>query len=274
MVRLLLWIVVELKLLTSIMKKIFGILIFILFFVFLAHEVRADYATAYQTYINKTGVYQSAYSDYQVARSNYLASQSLDSQDKAIAATLKMLQARDDVMASYLSAIIAKGDKILSPTTLNTEVNWYNAHNNRLASAGSLNDLVSDSDEAKNEYQTITLPIIYQSIVALGVGNNTYIRGELVNEIAILQAKIDQIKANQDKDVSLIERSLVDVQNKISRSQDKDNSAKNLINSIKPNDNQIDNDFQDAESLVADSNSYLKEANQELLQIITEIKSN
>ena len=263
------------------MKKCFGIFIFVLFFVILTHEVRADYASSYQDYINKTGVYQSDYNNYLTARANYLASQSIDSQDKAKATTLKMLQSRDDVVSSFLTAMkskiqstqgISSSDQGSFSSRADTEIGWYNAHRTRLSSAGSLDDLVADSDEAKAQYDSTSL-LVYQSVVALGIANNSYIRNEINNEISTLRAKIDEIKANQDKDVSLIERSLVDVQNKLSRSQTKDSDAANLVNSIKPTDRQKSNDFQDSQSDVADSNSYLKEANDGLLQIISQIKS-
>lgn len=264
------------------MKRV-GIIVLIIFaaFLFARRVVFADYAGAYQTYINSSGNYQSAYNEYLVARANYLASQSLDAQDKAMAATLKMLQARDALTISYIEAIKAKiqstqgissADAGTFSGRIDTEAGWYQSHSTKLTSAGSLADLVSDSDDAKAEYNNSTIILIYQSLIVLGVGNNTYIRGEITNEINILQTKLNQIKANQDKDVSIEERSLVDIENKLSRSQAKDSDAINIVNSIKPGD-QVQNDFQDAQSDLIDSNLYIQEANQGLLQIITQIKS-
>lgn len=264
-------------------KKIFAIFIFLSILFFSTKSIFADYAVSYQTYVNSTGVYQSAYNNYLTARANYLASGSLDSKDKAKSATLAMLQARDALTINYLAAINAKiaitlgmsdGDKSSLTNELNTEIAWYNAHNTKLTSAGSLEDLVSDSNDAKNQFNSTTQLAIYQSLTSLGVANNSYIRGELNGEINTLEAKIAEIKGNQDKDVSSIERNLIDVKNKISRSEDKDNSAKDIIASIKPTDQQAGNDFQDSQSNISDSNSYLKEANQGLLQIISQIKTN
>lgn len=265
------------------MKKLSTILIFIFSFVFLAHEVRADYATSYQSYIDTTGLYQTAHNSYLTARAAYLASKSLESEDKAKAATLKMLQARDGVVVSYLTAISSKlqstkglGDTAKNSLTdrINGDISWHNAHNSKLNSAGSLSDLVSDSDEAKNNFTNVTLPVVYSSIVNLGVANNTYLRDQLNAQISILEAKLNEIKINQDKDVSGIERSLVDVKNKISRSIDKDNAAIATVSSIKPNTFGGSNaTFSDAQSNVVDANLYLKEATQSLLQIISQIKT-
>lgn len=247
-----------------------------------ATPVNNIYATAYQDYLNKGGVYQSTYNDYLVARSAYLASQSLDSKDKTMTATLKMLQARDDVMTSYLNAIkiklqitqgVSPSDVSSLGSQLDAEISYYAGHRTKLTSAGSLDDLVNDSSQAQSQYDSSTLLVIYLSVIDLGAGNNNAIRQELNNEITLLQAKITQIKSNQDKDVSIEERSLVDVQNKIVRSQGKDQDANNLILGIKSSDQNKSNAFQDAESDLTNSNLYLQEATQGLLQIITQIKT-
>jgi hypothetical protein len=265
------------------MKKY--ILIFVLVFLSLAfvHEAQADYASSYQNYVNSNGLYKDAYNSYLIARSTYLASGSLDSQDKAMQATIKMLQARDSLTTSFLDAVrnklpITSGVSVSDTSSLtgqlNTETSWYNSHSSRVPSAGSLSDLVNDSNEAKTQFQNSTQNLIYRSVITLGMGNNTFVRGELSTEIGLIQAKIDEIKANQDKDVSVAERSLVDIQDKLSRSQAKDNDANSLINSTKPGSNQSSGIFQAAQKDLTDSVSYLKEANQGLLQIITQIKTN
>lgn len=267
------------------MKKIFIVLvslIAILFSIKAVHAQTTGYATVYQTYIDKQGVYQQAHSAYLTARSTYLASMSLDSKDKAIQATLKMLQSRDDLVVAYLNAIRSKidtvqgmtsGDKSSAQGQIDTEVAWYNAHNLKLSSAGTLDDLVTDSDEAKTRFSSVTKVVIYQSIITISSGNNSFMRGEITNEISALNTKIAEIKANQDKNTSTIERTMVDIKNKLDRSQAKDDDAKNTMNSINVSTQNIDNDFATAQTLVSDSLSYLKEANQSLLQIITQIKT-
>lgn len=263
------------------MKKISTIILSTFLILFFAGLVRADYPTDYQSYIDKMGIYLNAHNTYLTARANYLASQNIDARDKAMAATLKMLQARDDVMTSYSTVIktkvlITQGIPLLDQSSyasrFDSEISWYNLHNTRLTSAGSLDDLVRDSDEASSQFTNSTSILIYTSIVALGAGNNAYIRGELQNEVTILQAKIDEIKANLDKDVSSVERSMIDVKNKLDRSQNKDTDALGLMNAV-TSGQQILSRFQAAQSDLSDSNAYLKEANQGMLQIITQIKS-
>lgn len=264
------------------MKKL-AVLASLALLFFIPLFVYADYATDYQNYINQMGNYQTSYNSYLTARANYLASGSLDSQDKAQIATAQMLKDRDLVVVDYLTAMstkikesqgISPADKITYQNLLTTEINWYNAHAAKISSAGSLSDLVNDSDEAKQEFSGLTTYAVYVSLINLGAGLNNYIRGEINGEITSLNAKIAEIKANQDKDVSSIERLMIDIQNKVSRSQDKDNAAKDLINSIKPTDTRFGSTFDDAQMDLTDSNSYLKEANQGLLQIITQIKTN
>lgn len=261
---------------------IFTVLLFLGFQSRSTFAQTTGYAQVYQTYVDKQGVYQTAHSAYLTARSTYLASMSLDAKDKAMTATLKMLQARDDLTAAYLNAIKSKidtvqgmtsGDKSSAKGQIDTEIAWYNAHNSKLSSAGTLDDLISDSDEAKNRFNNVTKVVVYESLITISTGNNSFMRGELSSEITTLNAKIAEIKANQDKNTSTIERTMVDIQNKLDRSQAKDDDAKNTMNSINVSTQNIDGDFSTAQTLVSDSLSYLKEANQSLLQVITQIKT-
>ena len=262
------------------MKKFFVFLFPFFLFFFAFQKVDADYATDYQAYINASGSYQTAYNDYQTARANYLASGSLDSEYTAKQATLKLLQLRDSLVVNYLQAVSSKieisqgfldTDRASLQSQLAAEIAWHQAHSTKLASAGNLTDLVTDSNEAKTRW-TSTRLIIYQSLISLGSAQNSYIRGKLTGEITALESKIAQIRTNQDKDVTLIERSLFDVKNKIIRSQDKDNLAKSLIFATKPEAGSAT--FLTAQTYLVDSSLYLKDANQGLLQIITQIKTN
>lgn len=263
------------------MKKI---ILFIFLFFFATTPVLADYATTYQNYINSNGAYQNAHNAFLTARANYMASGSIDSENKAKQATVLLLQTRDNLVANYLNAVkekimitngISDSEKGEWQNRLNEDVSWHNAHLQRLNSSGSLNDSVTDSNEAKEHFISLTQITTYQSLVALGVGNNTYLREKMKSEISSLQSKIAEIKGNQDKDVSFIERSLVDIQNKINRSEEKDNLAKSLVSSLKGTTfNTGANTLESARSALVDSTLYLKEANQGLLQIITQIKTN
>src|SRR3989344_292325 len=179
------------------MKKILTLFLFVFLILISAREARGDYATDYQSYINVAGDYQTAHDTYLTARAAYLASQSLDSQDKAKAATLKMLESRDNLTNAYLKALISKiqavkgmtdSDKSSLVGQINTEISWYTVHNNKLSSAGSLNDLVTDSNEAKSEFNTLTKTVIYKSLIYLGSANNSYIREEINGEITTLEA--------------------------------------------------------------------------------------
>src|SRR6266404_4894997 len=162
------------------MKKFFFIfsvlILFCLIFFLEKKKVSADYATDYQNYVNKQGAYQIAYSDYIRARLNYLSSQSLDSQNKGMKATITMLQARDELVVSYLTEVNTKiqntkgidsGTQSSLGSQLTTEISWYNAHAIKVTSAGNLQDLVTDSDEAKTEWNNLTLSIAYSSLIDL-----------------------------------------------------------------------------------------------------------
>src|SRR6185436_20397223 len=67
-----------------------------------------DYNRAYSDYIYNMQLYQNVHSDYDLAKSQYTASGTLEAKEKARVATYKMLTQRDEVVKTYLTAIRMK----------------------------------------------------------------------------------------------------------------------------------------------------------------------
>jgi hypothetical protein len=257
------------------MKKYISLLVSLVF-IFSVRSVGAqtvfDYAKAYQDYEYNLSAYNTAYDSYKLAREQYLQFNTITSKDAAKAATLTMLQTRDETVRTYLTALRMKlketdGIPVTGRDSLYTriypEVKWYADHKARLDSAGSLEDLVTDSDEAKDHF-TFTNVIIYDSLIQILAGKTTNLRSVLTTNVGDIQAIIDTIRQNQDKDVSLMERALPDIENKLARSADKDAEA---LSSNSPKT------YIQSQSLIQDSYLYLKEANANLSEIVRQIKS-
>lgn len=241
-----------------------------------------DFNRAYADYVYNTQLYNDAYSAYQLARSQYLASKTLVAQTNAQQATLKMLQARDEMVKTYLTAVrmrlkettgISDNDRNVLLTQIDSDFAWWGSHKTKLSSAGSLDDLVADSDEAYKHYPS-TLMIVYQSLFAIFVGRLDVQRGDLGRLVADLKNKIAQIKINGDKDTSQIERSLIDVDNSISRSSSKESDAKNIMSTLDQKDSESNSEkFTDAKTKLKESLAYLNEAVNLINQIIIQIKT-
>ncbi len=267
------------------MRKIFLILVFTFLTLGTFKSVKAqtfDYNRAYQDYVYNLSLYQKAHTDYQLARAAYLQSQTSGTTGDAVKATRTMLEARDSVVITYLTAIrmklletkgVSDSEKSGYFTQIDTEVSWWGSHKARLESAGSLDDLVSDSDEAKDHFGPAKI-LMYQTLIEIGVSETTYQRTAMKSVIDLLNQKIAEIRLNGDKDTTSIERFLVEVNNKLSRSEVKEGEAKNIVSSIKPTTQDTSSAFQTAVSDVEDSLLYLKEANKNLKEIVTQIKTN
>ena len=247
-----------------------GTIFFILVGVIHAQTV-FDYAKAYQDYEFNLSAYNTAYDSYKLAKEQYLQFNTITAKDEARAKTLTMLQTRDETVATYLTALrmkIKESDGIPNAgkealyTRIDPEVKWWGDHKAKLDSAGTLEDLVSDSDEAKSHYDFTSL-VIYDSLIQILSAKTTYLRTVITGNEADLKSIIATIRQNQDMDVSLMERALPDIENKLSRSADKDSQA---ISTNTPKT------YQQSQSLIQDSYLYLKEANANLSEIVKQIK--
>ncbi|MGD0523137.1 MAG: hypothetical protein ABSA43_01095 [Candidatus Microgenomates bacterium] len=231
-----------------------------------------DYAKAYQDYEYNLSAYNTAYDDYKLAREQYLQFNTITAKDEAKAKTLVMLQTRDETVSTYLTALrmkIKETDGITDAereslyNRIDPEVKWYTDHKAKLDSAGTLEDLVSDSNEAKDHYNFTSL-LIYDCLIQIISGKTANLRSMITANETDLKLIINVIRQNQDKDTSLMERALPDIEDKLARSADKDTQA---INTNSPTT------FTQSQSLIEDSYLYLKEANANLSEIVRQIES-
>jgi len=284
--------VVGLKLLINKMKKKisnFGVLLSILILVLFGYFLSAvsaqefDYSKAYQDFSYNLSLHDQQKSVYQKVRSEYLQFNTLISKETIQQETLKLLLIRDEVVKTYLTSLRMKIRELkgLSDiekegfySRIDGEYKFFEEHKNKLSSAGSLDDLVEDSEEALERYDKSSKNVIYYSLIGIASGKNSYLRAEIEKQIAVLKSKISEIRVNGDKDVSAIERSITDLENKISRSKEKDNLALSTVNQIKTIERNKEGIYNEALQETQDSFSYIKEVNNYLLEIIKQLKTN
>lgn len=240
-----------------------------------------DFNKAYQDYLYNYEIYQKAHADYDIAKSQYLSSQTISSQTKAQEATAKMLVDRDQAVITYLTALKLKlsdtsgadnGTKGAFYSLIDADVAWYNDHKSRINSAGSLDDLVDDSNEAASQFKE-TESMIYRVLVTISIGNTTDYRQRVTAEIDALRTKISEIRVNGDKNVDPIERALTDAEDRLSRSVEKEEEAKTQLGKMKPSDRDKLSAFNQIEGSVGESLSYIKEANSIVKDSIRQIKT-
>lgn len=242
-----------------------------------------NFQRAYEDFVFSYDQYRTQHSDYQLARSQYIQSQTLAARSKAQQETYEMLSARDEVVKTYLTALrmrlseavgIPQDRLQILYAKIDTEVAWFEGHKSTLSSAASLEDQVKDSNIAKNRYDSISLQITYEILSEIAKGKEYVLRQKEIALLTDLKNKLSSIRGDEDIDVSRFERDLLEVENRISRSEGKqadvDKSMNDLMSSRDPAKSlKLYNDIQ---FRLRESLQYLKEANNFLRQIITIIK--
>ncbi len=265
-------------------KKILLVAVFI-GATFLAKNIRAeefDYQKAYQDYQYNLSLYNKLNDEYRLSRARYIQYKTLLSEEEAKQATLAMLQARDETIKTYLTALrmrimenkgLSDGERESLFRRIDPEVSYFEEHKEKLASVGSLKDFVKDSDEAKDRFSNSTEIVFYTALTNISIGNTAHERKQIEKVILDLRSKITEIKLAGDKDVSVFDRFFVKLDNKLQRSREKETNAKDIIAASEKSYKNKINYYNDAMGAVQESYLYLKESVSYLKEIIRLIKT-
>lgn len=266
------------------MRKILPILIstFLLFYSStLAISQDFNFQRAYEDYLFNYNQYRQSYSDFVPAKEAYLSYQTLTSKNTALEKTQKMLQDEDEVVRTYLTALRMKVTETAGITNdeqnilylkLDNEVSWYGKHKDSLASAATLEDLTNSSQKISNQYK-MTEVLIYQTLGTVLSGKENDFRNQINDKIQELKGKIGEIRQKGDKDTSTAERWLLEAENRLTRSQEKQFAAQQILAKIKSTDKNKNQGYNKAQFSLEESHQYLKEANSYLKEVLREIKS-
>jgi 3-dehydroquinate synthase class II len=195
-----------------------------------------------------------------------------------------MLSARDETIRTYLTALrmklrettgLSDAEKDATYSQIDAQIAWYNDHKDKLPSAQTLEDLVSDSNSAKDHF-TATTAIIYSTLVQIDSGKIRGLRGEQVKVIDSLNQKIGQISQNGDKNVIPLERAISDIQNKVDRSVAKESEAQVAILKVQQKGASaaaMAAAYEDAIARLNDAFLYLKDINLNLQDVVRQIKT-
>src|SRR3989344_1418096 len=268
------------------MIKKLALTLLVLFIVFAAHvhsqeETEFDFNRAYQDYVFVLDQYQKEHSEYLLARAQYLQAETLVAQTKAREETAGMLEARDTVVTTYLTAVrmrLLEAEGV-SDTTKNglfdrlvAEMLWFKDHKERISSAGSLNDLVKDSEEASARFEE-TQKIVYEALSAIPTGKVSVLRAQMNLLLNRLKTRTFEIRANGDLDTQIVERWIIETDEKITRSLDKEIEAqsKMALFSATGRDSRVSDlckNYNDIIALLQESHQFLREASKYMKEII------
>jgi len=239
-----------------------------------AYGQEFDAPKAFQDYQYIHTQYHLAHRDYLNARSAYFNYRTLTAKEEAKDKTLKMLQLRDEVVRTYLTALkirlleaegISEFERNELVTLLDNEITWHLDHRENLTSAGSLEDLVDLSEDAADQWQT-SLAIVYKSLTAILAGKEEVLRNDIDRQVVRVENKLSEVRLNGDKNTASLERWLLEAKNRLETSHRKQDEAKMIVNQLKAKD------YNQARYLIQESNQYLKETNSYLKEIVREVK--
>ena len=251
-----------------------------------AGDVVFNFEKAYKDLVFNISVYERAHSEYLLARGQYLQAKTLASQTKAQEATVLMLQTRDEVVRTYLLALRmrlleAEGTSDTAKSSLlariDNEISWFEGHKGRISSAGTLEDLVDDSEEASEHFADFTEPLCYEFLVTIPSGRVTNLRNTLSAILTRIKTKTAAIRAKGDHDTSITERWIIETENKVTRSLDKEVEVQGLIAQFIPGGTSRKKDpaaiYSEALLKIRESHQFLQEASNFLKEIIRSIKT-
>lgn len=255
----------------------FALLIF--YFSGLAFAQEFNFERAYSDYLYNYNLYRESYDTYSTAREAFLKYQTLTSKNEAIGETKEMLKNQAEVVKTYLTALklkltgsgLSNDEQHLLSLNLDKEIDWFRQHQEEVKDVNSLEDLTALSGKSKEQYEK-TEVLIYQTLGAILAGKETALREEISQKIKSLKEKVGEIRLKGDKDTSLAERWLLEAENRLVKSQEKQFAAQQTLGKIKESSlNKIRN-YNEAQSSLEESHQFLKEANSYLKEIIRELK--
>lgn len=232
-------------------------------------HAQAGFIEDYQGYLKTNDAYRTAHSTYITTRNQYLQYGTLNSQNEALDAVKKFLIARDEVVLSFISLLRLKNNDPLFAALLNDDENFLKNHKEKVPVVATLNDAVSVSQVVENQH--ILFQVTSRKIVAT----------LLIAKVENLHLKYHQLEAkttslihtlkNQGKDVTTLERWILDAKNKELLSEQKLLEAQNKTTALRSSS--LDNLTQEYNAIqftIFEANQYLREA----LAFTTELSEN
>jgi hypothetical protein len=200
-----------------------------------------DWTSVYQKYLSSVSDYKASHSNYVLAKNQHLQAGTLASGAKAMEATSNMLLRRDEVVVGYFDAVefrlgeavgVEEGTKEGLRIRIEDERSWWGGHKSGLLGAGTLDDLVDDSDEAREHWEVFGAPLAYEILSEISLGKVSLMRERVYGVLEEVRREVSRRKEESPGDYSVVDRWVVEAESKISRSEEKETEARTLIYSF------------------------------------------
>lgn len=247
-------------------------------------KTHASSQSAYQDYLYQFDVYRQMYSEFSVAKNEYLKFKTLTAQATALEKTKFMLSQRDQLLRAYLFLLNEKlnedagmggYEKQLYQTLINNEVKFLDQHSKLVESIGSLEDATNISKQLESHYAIIQ-GSIRQTITGIALGGLTVASRQFDETLALAQTFINTNRAvySLEKQATL-DRWILQIRNKRSLHQQKTDSII-IANAQLKGDNlaNIDETFSRIQKNLGEARQYLAEGSSFLTELMQALRFN
>jgi hypothetical protein len=226
----------------------------------------AGFEEDYQGYLKTYDTYRTAYEKYVTTRNQYLTYDTLNAKNDALTAVKDMLIKRDEVLLSYISLLkVTDYDKTYT-SLVDDESTFLFSHKEQIPAVGTLEDAVTKSGEVEKRHlpfqvtsKKITASVLYNKIIAARDG---YLSLESEATTLIHNLKL------QNKDVSTLERWLLEAKNKQLQADQKLSLASTQISGLDSGSlENLNAEYAKIQFTLFEANQYIKEA----LRFMTEL---
>jgi hypothetical protein len=244
--------------------------------------VSSDFDAAKTDYLHAYDQYRLDHISYVAARSAYLQYQTEITKAQAIQATQRMLNSRQTVIIKYLTTLksrlqaspgLTQEELDTSTIDLNTKIDWLNQRAQLFNDAETLDDLVKLSKEIEKDYQEIEL-ISYQVLGKILLAKDRVLRQSVTDLHQLVNDQVIRAREEGFIKTTVMERWLLDAQDRIELSQLKESQALAQLADIKERDKTPTKvkKFTEYQIQIDQVNQYLKEATQLMLETIQQMK--
>ena len=241
-----------------------------------------DSVKAYQDYQYSLSIYTQANSDFEAAKDFYSKNQTLSLKEDARKKLLTMLKSRDQLEVVYLTALrtkiselkgLADGDKSAIFGKIDTEVAWYKNHITSYGDGDAVETLFTKSDESKSHYSTTTIPIVYESLFDISLGEEVGIRQDHETIYNTLKLNIATGVAAGKLDVNQFNRWFTDIDSNIQILHQNEDLSKTQIQKMYDAYTTGSGSFNDSINTLSSSIKPLTQLNEFLTEVLTSIRS-
>lgn len=228
----------------------------------------ASSETAYADYLFQFDQYRQNYTDFQIARNEYLKFKSLASETAAIEKTQEMMASRAQLLRAYLLLL---NEKLKETTTLSeserdfyfdsiqTENSFLENHAVFVNSIDTIDDLVKASKQLEDRYKVLQ-STMRQTVLMLNLARLRILSDEYVSRLQDAKNLVDEAKKELNSEqTATLDRWLLQIGNKRTLYLQKQDQIVQGITGLKgSNTQQLDKQYQETTKKLTEAHQELK----------------